>query len=102
MDRVEGLDSQNILQIIDTKLKLFRRKKLLLEQKINTDKGEIRQINSNIEELQLKGTTTSENIEKYEAQLLELDKVIENIDEGYKNIIESGKTLMSLVELPNE
>ena len=102
MDRVEGLDSQNILEIIATKLKLFRRKKLLLEQKINTDKEEITQINSNIKELQLKVTTTSENIQKSETQLLELDKIIENVDEGYKNIIESGQTLMALVELPNE
>mgnify|MGYP001303017914 CR=1 FL=1 len=102
MDREESMDSQNILQIIDTKLKVFRRKKLLLEQKINTDKEEIREINSNIEDLQLKLTSTSKNIQKSETQLLELDKVIDNIDEGYKNIIESGQTLMALVELPNE
>ena len=102
MNKTESMDSQNILQVIDTKLQIFRRKKQLLQQKINTDKEEIKQINSNLEELQLKLTSTNENIKKSEAQLVELDKVIENVDEGYKNIIESGQTLMALVELPNE
>lgn len=102
MKKAEKINSQNILEVIDTKLQIFRRKKLLLEQKITTDREEIKQININIQELQAKLSTTTVNIEKSEIQLSELDKVIDNIDEGYKNIIESGQTLMSLVELPEE
>lgn len=102
MKKAEKINSQNILEVIDTKLQIFRRKKLLLEQKITTDREEIKQININIQELQAKLSTTTVNIEKSETQLSELDKVIDNIDEGYKNIIESGQTLMSLVELPEE
>jgi len=95
-------NSQNILEIIDTKLQLFRRKKLLLQQSIDTDKQESQQIEHNINELQIKIKSIAENIQKNENQLVELDKIIENIDEGYKNIIQSGETLMALVELPNE
>ena len=102
MKKAEKINSQNILEVIDTKLQIFRRKKLLLEQKITTDREEIKQININIQELQTKLSTTTVNIEKSEIRLSELDKVIDNIDEGYKNIIESGQTLMSLVELPEE
>lgn len=100
MKKGEKIESQNILEVIDTKLQIFRRKKLLLEEKINTDNEEINQINRNMQELQSKLTTTTANIENYKIKLSELDKVIDNIEDGYKNIIESGQTLMSLVELP--
>lgn len=100
MKKGEKIESQNILEVIDTKLQIFRRKKLLLEEKINTDSEEINQINHNMQELQSKLTTTTANIENYKIKLSELDKVIDNIEDGYKNIIESGQTLMSLVELP--
>jgi len=38
MDNKDCIDSQNILQIIDSKLQTFRRKRQLLQEKISTQK----------------------------------------------------------------
>ena len=102
MDNKDCIDSQNILQIIDSKLQTFRRKRQLLQEKISTQKDEVEQIKNNISELQLKLKSTSENIEKSTSLILEYEKIIDEMDLGYKNIIDSGQTLLSLVKLPIE
>ena len=102
MSKTKSIDSKNILEVIDTKLQTFRRKKELLEQKIHSESQEIEQIKDNIKELQQKLEITTENITKSTNEIKELDKVIEEVDLGYKNIIESGQTLMALVEINHE
>lgn len=98
MNKSKNFDSSNILEIIDTKLQTFRRKKQLLQEKVSSQTEEIEHIKKNISELQKKLQDTTENIESSNKEIVELDRTIDELDTGYKNIIESGQTLMALVE----
>lgn len=88
---------ENILEIISEKLEAFSKKKESLIKIIENKKEEILQIRAIILEQQELLNSNEIEITESQEELEKLNTVIQEIQQGYDNIVESGNCLMSIV-----
>ena len=88
---------ENILEIISEKLEAFSKKKESLIKIIENKKEEILQIRAIILEQQELVNSNEIEITESQEELEKLNTVIQEIQQGYDNIVESGNCLMSIV-----
>lgn len=88
---------ENILEIISEKLEAFSKKKESLIKFIENKKEEILQIRAIILEQQELLNSNEIEITESQEELEKLNTVIQEIQQGYDNIVESGNCLMSIV-----
>lgn len=96
------LSEQNILEIIESKLLTFRKKKKSLEEQTNTKLSEVEEIKNNIKSLEINLENTLKTIQNSQLEIEKIDKLIEEIDNGYSNLVESGQCLMSIINNAQE
>ncbi len=96
------LSEQNILEIIESKLLTFRKKKKSLEEQTNNKLSEVEEIKSNIKSLEINLENTLKTIQNSQLEIEKIDKLIEEIDNGYSNLVESGQCLMSIINNAQE
>tara|TARA_R110002072_G_scaffold298405_1_gene472319 strand:+ start:663 stop:995 length:333 start_codon:yes stop_codon:yes gene_type:complete len=88
----------NILEIISQKLEGFSKKKELLLTSINEKKENSLEIKSILFEQQELLNNTQISITESEKEVEKLNTIIQEIQSGYDNIVESGNCLMSIVK----
>ena len=89
---------ENILEIINQKLEAFSKKKQSLIANIEEQKENSIEIRALIQEQQELLNSTEINIQESQDELEKLNTIIEEIETGYNNIVESGNCLVSIIK----
>jgi chromosome segregation ATPase len=89
---------ENILEIISEKLEAFSKKKESLIKEIETKKEQSVEIKAIILEQQETLNSTEIQISESEQEVQKLEIIIQEIQQGYDSIVESGNCLMSIVK----
>lgn len=80
------------------KLKITKR---TLEKKISSGKNEILKLQDNHKEIQNSIDTLNETINSDEEHLVTLLQTIEQTDKGYRQLVDSAKTLIKIISQNN-
>lgn len=89
---------ENILEIINQKLEAFSKKKQSLIANIEEQKESSIEIRALIQEQQELLNSTEINIQESQDELEKLNTIIDEIETGYNNIVESGNCLVSIIK----
>ena len=89
---------QNILAILELKLKEFNEKNNNLLEDIKKLTNEKAETEKSISDLQIKKGDLTKNINQKTKIAEDLNKMINEIQEGYQNLIESGECLMNIIK----
>ena len=91
-------ENKNILEILEEKLDTFRNKQQKAEETLNEKKERELEIQTQINQLQRDLETNKKEMEIAEQDILKTSAFLEEIESGYKSLVESGNCLMQIVK----